>query len=165
MNAELDRVNTLPRDQAQAEFLRCCGSSRWAQAMTESRPFRDPDDLLSTGLAHWRRLGAEDWLEAFAHHPRIGDLASRQAREQERREQSGVQGASEETLRALAEGNLEYERKFGHVFLVCATGKGAEEMLALLRARLGNDAATELGVAAEEQAKITRIRLERLVKP
>jgi 2-oxo-4-hydroxy-4-carboxy-5-ureidoimidazoline decarboxylase len=115
-------------------------------------------------------MGEADWREAFTHHPRIGDVSK--LREKfastatwSSQEQKGVSGASEETIQALAQGNRAYEEKFGFIFLVCATGKSAEEMLALLRERMPNDAAAELRIAAGEQAKITRIRLEKLLHP
>ncbi len=107
----------------------------------------------------WRELDREDWLEAFAAHPRIGERTSdpRAASEQ-----SGVSSASLETLRQLSDLNGEYEAKFGRVYLVCATGKSADQMLELLRTRLKNDATAELGIAVEEQLAITKLRLEKL---
>ncbi|MNT52311.1 OHCU decarboxylase [compost metagenome] len=116
----------------------------------------------------WRGLGPEDWKEAFEHHPRIGDLDSLKAKYANTRdwaagEQSGAASAPEEVLQALAEGNQTYEAKFGHLFIVCATGKTAKEMLDLLQARLPNAPQVELGIAADEQRKITRLRLEKLI--
>jgi 2-oxo-4-hydroxy-4-carboxy-5-ureidoimidazoline decarboxylase len=115
----------------------------------------------------WSALSREDWLEAFAHHPRIGDVDALRQRfpathDLSTREQSGMSGAPEAVLAALADANRAYEEKFGYIFIVCATGKSADEMLALLEARLPNDEATELRIAAAEQAKITELRLERL---
>jgi 2-oxo-4-hydroxy-4-carboxy-5-ureidoimidazoline decarboxylase len=137
--------------------------------MASARPFADLPELLSEAERVWNALGPADWLEAFSHHPRIGDLRAKFGTPDPRvakwaaQEQKGAAGASEETLRRLADGNAAYERKFGYIFLVCATGKTAEEMLGLLESRLGNEPGRELGIAASEQAKITRIRLEKLL--
>lgn len=128
--------------------------------MIAARPFSDDQALLEAAERAWRALGREDRLEAFAAHPRIGD---RDVRERwSRDEQSGVASASDEVLAELAAGNAEYERRFGHIFLIRASGLSAEEMLRALRSRLENDPDVELDVAAAEQAKITRSRLERL---
>lgn len=165
----LEELNSLPREKAEAELLRCCGSSAWAAKMASSRPFRDEDALFSRADQLWSGLGRKDYLEAFTHHPRIGDVSKLRQRFAatagwSSEEQKGVGGASEETLQALAKGNLEYEEKFGFIFLVCATGRSADEMLALLRARMPNPSDRELQIAAGEQAKITRIRLEKLLR-
>jgi len=166
MDEALQRLNSLPRGEATAEMLKCCGSARWAEAMTEVRPFADEQTLLETADRVWRGLSREDWLEAFRSHPKIGERrAARETGEGARRwaeeEQSGTRGAGVEVLDELAAANREYEEKFGHIFIVCATGKSAAEMLALLRERLGNDAETELRVAAEEQRRITQLRLKK----
>ncbi|APR83438.1 Allantoicase [Minicystis rosea] len=163
----LDRLRTLLREEAEAELLSCCGSRAWAGGMADLRPFKSLDDVLTAADAVWRGLGPNDWLEAFKAHPRIGEKKAEAAQDARakawsEKEQSGVTTAAAETLAALAELNRTYDEKFGHIYIVCATGKSADEMLANLRARLGNDAATELGVAAEQQRKITRIRLEKL---
>ena len=134
--------------------------------MVARRPFASEDALLQIARQEWFALGPDDWREAFAHHPKIGDRAALAARfpathHLSSREQAGVSDASEEVLTALAEANQAYEAKFGFIFIVCASGKSAEEMLALLRARLPNDHLTELRVAAEEQSKITALRLTR----
>jgi OHCU decarboxylase len=150
--------NALPRVAAIARLLSCCGSTEWAQQMEEARPFPDLPALLDAADRVWRSLSETDRQEAFRAHPRIGERASGQAAE----EQSGARNASEATLAALDRANREYEEKFGRVFLVCATGKSAEEMLALCGARLHNDVGTEMRVTAEEQRKITRLRLEKL---
>ncbi len=164
----LERLNALPEAEAKSEFLRCCGSSRWAQAMTFRRPFRDKERLL--GSAHeieWR-LSREDWVEAFGHHPRIGDKEALRHQFASTRtwaagEQGGAALASEETLEDLARANREYEKKFGYIFIICATGKSAAEMLDALRSRLAHAPDVELGVAAAEQSKIARLRLEKLL--
>jgi 2-oxo-4-hydroxy-4-carboxy-5-ureidoimidazoline decarboxylase len=164
---KLEVVNALPEDAARAAFLKCCGSTRWAAAMIARRPFADGPALFDAARKIWNDLTPADWLEAFAAHPRIGDLDSLRAKfastaAWSASEQAGVAGAADDVLRALAEGNRRYEAKFGYIFLVCATGKTAAEMLALLEQRLDHDAAEELRIAAAEQEKITRLRLERL---
>ncbi|HJX29203.1 MAG TPA: 2-oxo-4-hydroxy-4-carboxy-5-ureidoimidazoline decarboxylase, partial [Thermoanaerobaculia bacterium] len=123
------------------------------------RPFRDRADLVKMSDGIWWSLGPEDWLEAFRAHPRIGEKGGRWATQ----EQAGTRGARPEVLSELAESNQRYESRFGHIFIVCATGKSALEMLTLLQERFGNDPDTELRVAAEEQRKITNLRLEKLL--
>jgi 2-oxo-4-hydroxy-4-carboxy-5-ureidoimidazoline decarboxylase len=157
----------MPAEGARAALLRCCGSRRWADGMSARRPFASVDDAFRTAQGIWSGLDRVDWLEAFAAHPRIGNLESLRKRFATtafwaRGEQAGIAGADEEVIRALAEGNREYESKFGYIFIVCATGKSAAEMLAILHGRLGNDAETELEIAAAEHLKITRLRLEKL---
>ena len=138
----------------------CCASSRWATELAASRPFASWKELLEKADAIWNGLNPEEWQEAFAAHPRIGERkASRWSTE----EQSGTRTASPETMQRLADGNRAYEEKFGHVYLVCATGRTAEEMLADLNQRMSNDRETEWRVAAEEQRKITHLRFEKLV--
>jgi 2-oxo-4-hydroxy-4-carboxy-5-ureidoimidazoline decarboxylase len=164
----LSRLNSQPLDDAREALRRCCGASRWVDAMAGRRPFADAAALFAAAEEVWAGLGPSDWSEAFAHHPRIGDKEALRQRFATTRqwaagEQAGVSAASEDVLEALAQGNRDYEARFGHIFIVCATGKGAEEMLGLLRARLGNDRETEQRIAAAEQAKITRIRLEKLL--
>jgi OHCU decarboxylase len=134
-------------EDARAELLACCGARIWAQRMTESRPFHRGEDLLDAADRIWRELSEEDWLEAFAAHPRIGAQASGQAAA----EQAGARGALPETLAALARANREYEECFGYIFIVCASGRSAEEMFDLCRRRLHNEPREELQVAAEEQ--------------
>jgi OHCU decarboxylase len=155
----LDELNALARDAAERQLAKCCGSTRWASAMAALRPFRNVDQLHRAADEIWASLDGADWLEAFAHHPRIGERSTGWASE----EQSGTRGAAAHTRERLAKLNHDYERKFGHVFLICAAGKGADKMLAQLEARMNNDPATELRVAADEQAKITRLRLEKLL--
>jgi 2-oxo-4-hydroxy-4-carboxy-5-ureidoimidazoline decarboxylase len=160
-------LNALPPADARAALLRCCGSRRWADALLARRPFASTADLLAAADEVWAGLDRADWLEAFAAHPRIGDLDGLRKKfaataDWSAGEQAGVAGAGEAVLRELAEGNRRYEERFGHIFIVCATGKTAAEMLRLLRERLPNAPAAELAVAAAEQAKITRLRLEKL---
>ena len=154
--AVVERVNTLLDAR---ELQRVCASERWVSAVASARPYASWDELLETANRAWFGLEASDWLEAFSAHPRIGDRKPGWSSQ----EQSGTRGANEETMRALAEGNREYEQKFGFVFLICATGRSADEMLANLRERLQHDRETELRIAAEEHAKITALRLEKLV--
>jgi 2-oxo-4-hydroxy-4-carboxy-5-ureidoimidazoline decarboxylase len=149
---------------ARALLTRACGASRWVDRMMARRPFGSDARLLRTARIEWFGLTEADWLEAFSHHPKIGDRASLAARfpathDLSANEQAGVGDAREDVLGTLAEANQAYLDRFGFIFIVCAAGKTAEEMLALLRARLPNDRATELRNAAEEQAKITAIRL------
>jgi OHCU decarboxylase len=169
LSRALEHLNSLLPDEAESEFLKCCGSTRWAREMTAARPFADNDRLFEDADSLWRSLGEKDWLEAFRAHPKIGEqkaaaAQSEQARNWSSQEQSGIEGAAQATKTALAEGNREYEKRVGFIFIVCATGKTSEEMLAILNSRLGNDAKTELPMAADEQRKITRLRLEKLLE-
>lgn len=166
MPGGLERLNRMTRDEAAVVLQTVCGSQRWVESVLARRPFVVEADLCAAADRAWFALAREDWLEAFSHHPRIGERNLSQARftttaQQSSREQSGMAAASESERAEFADKNAEYERKFGHVFLICATGKSASEMLASLRARLGNDAEVELRNAAAEQAKIMRLRLER----
>jgi OHCU decarboxylase len=154
-------LNTLSAAEAETRFLSCCGSSEWARRMTAARPYRDADSLAEAADRTWRDLSADDWREAFAAHPAIGTRVDLSTFSSE--EQAGARGADSGTLAELADLNREYAERFGHVFLVCATGKTAAEMLAIGRKRIGNDPETELAIAAEEQRKITRLRLEKLL--
>ncbi|HZH32319.1 MAG TPA: 2-oxo-4-hydroxy-4-carboxy-5-ureidoimidazoline decarboxylase [Pyrinomonadaceae bacterium] len=165
----LARLNSLSAEEAETELLKCCGSTVWARALSARRPFGDAPQLLAAADEVWWSLSERDWLEAFAAHPRIGgrEPAARaqhaQAEGWSEQEQAGARAAAQATLDELAAANRAYEEKFGHIFIVCATGKTAEEMLALLRARLPNEADTELRNAAAEQGKITKLRLEKLL--
>ncbi len=175
------RLNASTRDEAAAALLRCCGSARWVERVLARRPFASLADLYSAAEGAWSGLDRADYLEAFAHHPRLGAnparLRERFARVEgssmgaqllpldpdwSAQEQSDVARADDATLETLRAGNAAYEARFGFVFLVCATGKGAREVLTWLEQRIGNDPETELRVAAAEQAKITRLRLEKL---
>ena len=142
----------------------CCGSGRWVDRMIQRRPYNSDEALLHAARDIWFSLTPSDWLEAFSHHQKIGDRASLSARfPQTARlsatEQASVEAAADATLDALANLNRAYEEKFGYIFIICATGRRAEEMLELLRSRLDNDPETELRIAADEQAKITALRL------
>ena len=164
----LESLNTLLPDAAREEFLKCCHSSNWAEQMVNGRPFADVEQLLRFAEETWEACSEVDGLEAFLGHPKIGDiksLARKYAATEgwSEGEQSGVEGANMEVLKGLAEGNRKYEEKFGFIFIVCATGKSAAEMLALLEARLPNDRETEVRIAMGEQNKITLIRLKKLL--
>jgi 2-oxo-4-hydroxy-4-carboxy-5-ureidoimidazoline decarboxylase len=164
----LERLNGLNEKNAWEELMRCCGASKWALKVMAARPFASTAALNEQSERAFGSLAEIDWLEAFSHHPKIGDIDSLRAkfaatREWAGHEQSGTSAADEATLQALAEGNEAYEKKFGFIFIVCATGKSAAEMLAILETRLGNERATELDNAAEQQKQITRLRLGKLL--
>ncbi len=158
----LDELNGLAPALAEAEFRRCCGSRRWARAMTGGRPFASLDAITTAGDVLWAALSPDDWLEAFAAHPedrragaRLGMVRLKSRRACSRRRT---------IVRArLAASNAVYRSRFGYIFIVCATGKSPEELLLMLDARLSNDPAAELTVAAEEQRKITGLRLAKLI--
>ena len=163
----MSTINGWAEDEAIAAFRRCCGSVRWAERMARLRPFDSEDALFDAAERTWWALDRDDWLEAFAAHPRIGDRDALRARfaataDWSAREQAGVDSTAEDLLQALDDGNQQYHDRFGYIFIVCATGKTADEMLALLRERLPNNPDPEIRIAAAEQAKITRIRLEKL---
>jgi OHCU decarboxylase len=160
--AALDRFNRLSDEQAAAELLAACHSRRWAKQVAAGRPYADLAALQRAADEVWLGLGPEDWLEAFAAHPRIGEGGGAAA-DWSRQEQAGLGGAGQDVRERLARGNAEYEARFGHVFLISAAGLDATEILAVLTDRLGNDPATELRVAADEHRRITRLRLERLM--
>ncbi|HET9984476.1 MAG TPA: 2-oxo-4-hydroxy-4-carboxy-5-ureidoimidazoline decarboxylase [Longimicrobiales bacterium] len=167
---DLATLDAVPAAAAETALLSCCGSRAWARAMALRRPFRTREALLRAADDVWWSLGADDWLEAFRAHPRIGERRAERAQPGDgdgwsADEQSGTRSAEAALLAELAEGNRAYEARFGHIYIVCATGRSADELLAVLRSRLGNDAETELRVAAEEQRRITRIRLEKLIGP
>ena len=164
----LDTLNSLSSSEFTERLVRCCGSQRWADQMAKQRPFTSRAHLFGQAEWTWWHLGDGDWLEAFGHHPEIG--ASAETLRQEfadtaalsEAEQAGVQSASDDVIRQLAEANKAYKETFGYLFIVCASGKSAEEMLAILQERLENEPHAELRIAAGEQAKITRLRLENL---
>ena len=164
------QLNAMPEPQAKKLLAECCGASRWVSRMLARRPFKSRATVLSTADEIWRSLDSADWREAFSHHPRIGERKSAM-RQTPRgnawasREQSGVEGADEDLRADLAAANREYEQRFGYIYIVFATGKSAKGMLALARERLRNAPDIELRVAAEEQRKITRARLEKLLDP
>lgn len=169
MNKGLEQINHASSETAESRFLDCCGSHRWARKMTEARPFADVSELIEQAKEIWQNLGTKDWLEAFAAHPKIGErkaapLQQAQSAEWSKGEQSGTQTATEPVLNELAEANRLYNEKFGFIFIVCATGKSAAEMLEICRARLSNNSEAEIRIAADEQSKITEIRLKKLLE-
>jgi 2-oxo-4-hydroxy-4-carboxy-5-ureidoimidazoline decarboxylase len=166
---KLDAINAFSENAARTAFGHCCGSARWAERMAARRPFFNETEMCAVAEEIWRSLEHTDWLEAFTAHPKIGDLEglrNKFARSAAwcAEEQGGVAGVKEETLHALAEGNRRYEAKFGYIFIVCANGKSAAEMLAILQQRLGNGPEEELCIAAAEQEKIMILRLGKLCK-
>jgi len=157
----LTEFNGLSDRRAEEELLRCCGSRAWARKVAGFRPFESVRELERTAADIWWSLSETDWREAFGHHPRIGERAT--ATGWAREEQAGTTGAAKDVLEQLARRNKDYEDRFGHVFLIYATGKTADEMLAALESRMRNDAKVEARIAAGEQEKITKLRLERLI--
>jgi len=159
----LSELNVLePSSRAETEFERCCASTKWAHLMATARPFADFEAMTHAADRIWWSLDAVDWLEAFAAHPRIG---GRPESAWSSEEQATAAAAADDVRDHLSRANETYERRFGYVFLVYATGKTAEEILKTLDVRLRNAPETELRVAAEEQRKITNLRLKKLVAP
>jgi OHCU decarboxylase len=163
MNNTLQSWNHADAESALHAMTACCGSRRWAEAMVERRPIGSLVELSIAADQVGSTMEEADWLEAFRCHPRIGDRntphATAQSAAWSRHEQSSAANAAERIVAALAEGNALYEQRFGFTYIVCATGKSAEEMLAILNRRLSNDRETELREAAEQQRQITQIRL------
>lgn len=165
----LSRWNKLPDEEAENEILSCCGSRSWAQIMAGMRPIDDEKVLLAISDATWKSLKSSDWDEAFRSHPRIGETAdsarsSASASRSETwsaQEQQSIASADDDVKRELAEGNREYEKRFGRIFIVCATGKSPAEILEILRRRLHNEDAAELQEAGEHQRQIIQIRLRK----
>jgi len=155
--------NALPSEEAEERLYGCFANRTWAAKVAAGRPYKDMTEVLASAESAWSGLTAGDWLQAFAAHPRIGEKGGHAPATSEREQRKLGQG-SDLTLNAIAAQNRDYERRFGHVFLIAASGRSADEILAALRGRMGNDAATELQVAAAEQRKITRLRLEALLK-
>jgi len=165
----LSELNMLSPDLARDAFERCCGAGRWVDAMLGSRPFAGRAGLHAAADHAAVDLVHDDWLEAFGHHPRIGDVAALRVKFASTAawagaEQEGAALAADAVLEALARGNRAYEERFGYIFIVCATGKSAAEMLAILESRLPNPPEDELLIAAAEQMKITHLRLDKLVE-
>lgn len=164
----LGELNALRDGEAAQVFTACCGANRWVLEMVRRRPYSSIDHVVDTANIVWCEAGENDWREAFDHHPRIGEVRSAAAQDQRAAgwsssEQSGAAVAQADAKRALAAMNAKYEARFGHIYLVCATGLSADALLAIARSRLDNDPATELRVAAEEQRKITELRLRKLL--
>lgn len=162
--------NQLAPDKASEKLQTCCGASKWLEQMLQSFPFADEKDLFDTARKTWyENCGQEDYLEAFKHHPKIGDresLAKKIASTKDwaGEEQAAVADAHANTIAELADLNEVYFQKFGYIFIVFATGKSAKEMLSLLKQRLEHDPEEELAVAMGEQFKITLLRLQKLIK-
>ena len=165
----LHEFNILPKQQLIEELTKCCGSSAWVKRMLPFIPADDMIELLEDAEEEWNKCREEDWKEAFSHHPKIGDVESfakkfASTAQWAAAEQSAVTVASKEIIEALADGNRLYEEKFGYIFIVCATGRSAEEMLILLQSRLENNPEEEILIAADEQNKITKLRIEKLLE-
>ena len=164
----LAELNRLGDAAAVSELLRCCGSTRWAHEMAGARPFTSMDAMTAAADTISAGLDRADWLEAFSTHPQIGsggsNGSSRSGGDWSAAEQAGAASASSDVLARLSEANREYEARFGYIFIVCATGKSAEEMLQLLEGRLDNDPLIEIRIAADEQRKITRLRIAKLLE-
>ena len=166
----VELLNRIARAKAVEQLLDCCGSTKWAEEMAGARPFANAAELFAEADKIWAGLSRKEWLAAFRHHPPIGSAKaagkqSAKAKQWSRGEQAASQKTSEETRRVLAAANQAYHAAFGYVFLICAAGKSSEEILKSLQQRLGNDAEAELKIAAEEQRKITRLRLEKMLAP
>ncbi len=157
----LQQLNTADYAEALAALLLCCGSNKWGEEMLSRRPFQNREALLSAAESVWNALEPADWLQAFSAHPKIG---AKKLADWCSQEQSGLASTPEPLLERLRSGNETYEKRFGWIFLVNASGKSGSEMLALLETRLQNDSDEELGIAAGEQAKITGLRLQRLLE-
>jgi 2-oxo-4-hydroxy-4-carboxy-5-ureidoimidazoline decarboxylase len=164
----LHDLNTLPVLQRSEELSKCCGSTEWVKKMMDHFPFEDMVDLLETAEEQWFVCSEADWKEAFSHHPKIGakedtnkNMAATAAWAKD--EQAGMTSASQEVTDSIRQANEEYQIKFGYIFIVCASGMKAEEMLAMLQVRLKNSPEVEIEVAADEQNKITKLRIEKLL--
>ena len=161
-------LNALDPDSAKRELLKCCGSRAWAEAVEQTRPYASVEQLIARANEVWWKLEAADWLEAFRSHPKIGEkkaatAVAAESQQWSAQEQQGVQHGARGAIEQLSRLNRAYEEKFGFIFIVCATGKSSDEILALLETRMENDPATELPIAAAEQAKITELRLRKLL--
>jgi 2-oxo-4-hydroxy-4-carboxy-5-ureidoimidazoline decarboxylase len=164
VNEILEAWNRLGQSYATETILPCNGSVAWAIGMVNARPFETLENLFAASDRVWSGLTPSDWQQAFDSHPRIGEHKAKAATEQSLKWSAGEQSAAAidvATEEKLAAANKQYEREFGRIFIVCASGKTAAEMLAILTARLANDAATELHEAAEQQRQITQLRLRK----
>ena len=164
---DINLFNQLSRNDAQTELIKCCSSLSWVEKMVKGRPYDDFLDLVEKSEEVWFSLAKGDWLEAFSGHPKIGDINSLKKKFAETKrwannEQAGMKSASDDIIKELAHYNDIYEKKFGFIFIVCATGKSAEEMLELIKRRYQNNPEEEIKIAVMEQNKITKLRLEKL---
>ena len=165
----IKELNSLSEEKLFPELEKCCGSSEWIINMISSRPFIDKNTLHNISETIWNSLDKRDFLEAFTHHPTIGDVNSLKRKfastaKWAGSEQQGTSLASDKILQELKFANDKYLKRFGFIFIVCATGKTAEQMLTLLNERLTNNHTTELQIAADEQNKITHLRLDKLLE-
>jgi 5-hydroxyisourate hydrolase / 2-oxo-4-hydroxy-4-carboxy-5-ureidoimidazoline decarboxylase len=159
----LKEFNQLGKETASEELFRCCGSGKWVSKVMEQYPFLSEQALVEAATVAWYSdCGQTDWLESFTHHPQIGDRKSLRQKFAGK-EQEGVADATGEVIDALSSANAEYFKKFGFIFIVCATGRSAEEMLRLLKDRLKNDRGEETRIAMGEQHKITLLRFRKLI--
>lgn len=166
---DIDKINALGAAEAHEALKRCNGSERWTRLMMAKRPFGSAEEMFEHARSIWSELSHEDWMEGFSHHPRIGDLDKLREKFSasntwSEKEQAGVAIAPDSVLQELKENNDLYLSRFGYIFIVCASGKSAAEMLQLLKDRLDNPPAEELKIALEEHAKITKLRLEKLCR-
>ena len=162
----LENLNQLPTTDANHTFMQCCTSSTWVTKMVNARPFSSEAALTQAADDAWLGLTEQDYFEAFEGHPKIGDVSSLRAKYANTKalagtEQSLVKEANNDVLEMLSQGNSDYEKKFGFIFIVCATGKSAKEISDLLQARLPNNKTQELVNAAEEQRKIFQLRIDK----
>ena len=170
MTITIAQLDAMPDAEVAFKLAACCGSARWVAEMLARRPFGSRGHLVGAADEVAASLREPDWMEAFTHHPRIGQrisnaVVSTSAESWSTGEQSAVASASATIRAVLADANDEYAQRFGFIFIICASGRSAEEILAALRARMGNTREKEIFVAAREQQQITRLRLEKLVAP
>ena len=163
----LQDFNLLPGEKIKELLFQCCGCTAWADQLLQEFPYNSIDELKHKSDNIWFSCDESSWLEAFTHHPKIGDLKSLEekfasTKQLASAEQSGVAQAAPDTLKQLRNANILYEEKFGYIFIVCATGKSASEMLLLLQQRLKHDRSDELKVAITEQNKITHLRINKI---
>jgi 5-hydroxyisourate hydrolase/2-oxo-4-hydroxy-4-carboxy-5-ureidoimidazoline decarboxylase len=159
----LKEFNNLDKQSAAKELFACCGSDKWVELLIQHFPFASEQELVNKATSIWYDECSEaDWKESFTYHPKIGDVKSLEQKFAGK-EQAGVASASTETIQSLAKANADYENKNGFTFIVCATGKSADEMLGLLNDRLSNKASDEVRVAMGEQHKITLIRFKKML--
>ena len=163
----LSEFNHGDQEKIIVSLLKCCGSSKWAKNIILARPFSSIDNLINFSEKVWLELDKDDYLEAFAAHPKIGEKKppeiSINTEKWTRKEQSGMTTATYQIRQELEKNNLIYEKKFGYIFIICATGKSGKEMLELLKIRIGNNPMTEIMIAAQEQNKITKLRIRKLI--
>jgi 2-oxo-4-hydroxy-4-carboxy-5-ureidoimidazoline decarboxylase len=160
LTLSISELDAMSEQEVAAVFRECCGAARWVDGMTDRRPFRSRRAVFAAADEEWSKCSEKDWLEAFSHHPRIGDRTATGAAAGEQSAALSAGTIVQDELRRI---NHAYEEHFGHIYIVCATGKSADEMLEIARQRMNNDPATELRIAAEEQRKIMHIRLRKLL--